>query len=343
MRTFLHVRGQCAETESTARAVKNSTTPVKGVRISPPAHPHKRREPLPGHRPKPAEEDPDAPRRIETILASPSYRQADQDVDFLNRDDTRGLRLQVDYLKPELLLEQHDVTHTIVVFGSTRIPEPAAARRSVERLQDALADAPGNPELLQRLAVAERIQAKSHYYDVAREFGRLVGNADRGPHDCRVVVMTGGGPGMMEAANRGAYDVAAKSIGLNITLPHEQDPNPYITPGLCFQFHYFSLRKMHFMMRSKALVAFPGGFGTLDELFETLTLVQTSKKRRLPIVLFGKDYWSRLIDFKFMAEQGMITWEDTKLFAIVEKAEQAWDHIQKFWQQQHAQAPVAED
>jgi len=307
--------------------VKNPSALEASVRISPPAHPHKRREPLPEHRPKPAEEDPDAPRRVETILASPSYRQADQDVDFLNRDDTRGLRLQVDYLKPELLLEQHGVGHTIVVFGSTRIAEPAAARRSVTRLQAALAAAPDDPELRQRLAVAVRIEAKSPYYDVARELGRLVGNAGQGPHDCRVVVMTGGGPGVMESANRGAYDVGAKSIGLNIRLPYEQYPNPYITPDLCFRFHYFALRKLHFLLRAKALVAFPGGYGTFDELFETLTLVQTRTIQPVPIVLVGERYWRAAVNFDFLVDEGVIDSEDRELFWFAESAAEIWDGI----------------
>ena len=298
------------------------------VRISPPAHPQKRREPLPGHRPKPAEEDPDAPQRVAAILASPSYRQADQDVDFLSLDDTRGLRLQVDYLKPELLLEQHGVGCTIVVFGSTRIPELGTARRNVDRLQAALAEAPGDLELQQRLAVAERIEAKSHYYEVAREFGRLVGNAGQGPHDCRVVVITGGGPGVMEAANRGAFDVGAKSIGLNIKLPREQYPNPYITPDLCFRFHYFALRKLHFLLRAKALVAFPGGYGTFDELFETLTLVQTRKIEPVPIVLVGERYWREAINFDFLVDEGVIDPEDRELFWFAESAQEIWDGIQ---------------
>ncbi len=298
-----------------------------GARISPPAHPHKRREPLPWDRPKPPEEDPDAPRRVETILASPSYRQADQDVDFLNRDDTRGVRLQVDYLKPELLLEQHGVRHTIVVFGSTRIAEPGAAQRSVTGWQEAVAGAPDDPELRQRLAVAERIQAKSHYYDVARELGRLVGNAGQGPHDCRVVVMTGGGPGMMEAANRGAYDVGAKSIGLNIRLPQEQYPNPYITPELCFRFHYFAMRKLHFLLRAKALVAFPGGYGTLDELLGTLTLVQTRTMKPLPIVLVGERFWRQALNADFLVDEGVIDPEDRELFWFAESAQEIWEGI----------------
>lgn len=297
------------------------------MRITPPAHPHRRREPLPSHWPKPAEEDPDAPRRVAAILANPSYREADEDVDFLNRDETRGVRLQVDYFKAELLLEQHGIDHTIVVFGSTRIPEPAAARRNVERLQAAVAADPGNPEWPQRLAVAERIEAKSRYYDVAREFGRLVGNAGQGPHDCRVVVITGGGPGMMEAANRGAYDVGAKSIGLNINLPHEQYPNPYITPDLCFRFHYFALRKLHFLLRAKALVAFPGGYGTFDELFETLTLVQTREIKPVPIVLVGETYWRQAFNVDFLVEEGVIDLEDRELFWFAETAQEIWDGI----------------
>ncbi len=307
--------------------MKSPPSSVKSGRIAPPPHPHKRREPLPWHRPKPVEEDPDAPRRLAAILASPSYREGDQDVDFLGRHDTRGLRLQVDYLKPELLLDQHGIIHTVVVFGSTRIPEPTAARRKVEQLRDAVAGDPGSQELQLRLAVAERIQAKSHYYNVAREFGRLVGNAGRGPHDCRVVVMTGGGPGMMEAANRGAYDVGAKSIGLNISLPHEQYPNPYITPDLCFRFHYFALRKLHFLLRAKALVAFPGGYGTFDELFETLTLVQTRKIKPVPIVLVGERYWQQAFNVGFLVEEGVVDPEDRELFWFAETAQEIWDGI----------------
>lgn len=305
--------------------VKNSP-PAKSARITPP-HPQRRREPLPGQRPKPAEEDPDAPQRVAAILASPSYREADQDVDFLNRDDTRAPRLQLDYLKAELLLERHGIVHTVVVFGSTRILEPAAAQRNVERLRQALANDPGNQDVRRRLGVAERVQAKSEYYEVAREFGRLVGNSGQGPHDCRVVVMTGGGPGMMEAANRGAYDVGAKSIGLNINLPHEQYPNPYITPDLCFRFHYFAMRKLHFLLRAKALVAFPGGYGTFDELFETLTLVQTRKIKPVPVVLVGERYWRQAFDVDFLINEGVIEPEDRELFWYAETAQEIWDGI----------------
>ncbi len=308
--------------------MKNSPPTVRSAPITPPAPPQRRREPLPEQRPKPAEEDPDAPRRLKAILASPSYREADQDGDFLTRDDTRGVRLQVDYLKPEFLLEQYGIIHTIVVFGSTRILEPTAARRKVEQLRDfTLARDPGNPEVQRRLAVAERIAANSQYYDVAREFGRLVGNAGHGSQDSRVVIMTGGGPGVMEAANRGAYDVGAKCIGLNIALPLEQYPNPYVTPDLCFRFHYFALRKLHFLLRAKALVAFPGGYGTFDELFETLTLVQTRTIKPVPVVLVGERYWRQAFNIDFLADEGVIDPEDRELFWFAETAREIWDGI----------------
>jgi len=292
-----------------------------------PAPPHRRDEPLPWQQPKPVEEDPEALDRVEAIRRSPSYRLAEQDMEFLGRGDVRGPRLQLDYLKPELLLEHHGVAHTIVVFGSTRIKEPAAARRDVETLRRTLAADPGDAELARRLAIAERILAKSHYYDVAREFGRLVGLTGRIAENPCVLVMTGGGPGMMEAANRGAFDVGAKSIGLNIDLPHEQFPNPYITPELCFRFHYFALRKLHFLLRAKALVAFPGGFGTIDELFEILTLVQTRKIEPVPIVLVGEDYWRRAINFDFLVDEGVIDREDRQLFWFAESAAEIWEGI----------------
>ena len=297
------------------------------MRIPAPAHPDKRSEPLPWHRPKPPEEDPEAPLRLKAILESPSYQQADHDIKFLNRDDTRGPRLQLDYLKTELFLNQHGITHTIVVFGSTRITEPWVAQHHVARLRQALAEEPDNREQRHRLAVAERILAKSNYYEIAREFSRLVSNSGGGPADCRVVVMTGGGPGIMEAANRGAYDLGAKSIGLNINLPHEQFPNPYITPDLCLRFHYFAIRKLHFLLRAKALVAFPGGYGTFDELFETLTLIQTRKIKPLPVILVGEDYWRKAFNVDFMVDEGAIDQEDRELFWYAETAQEIWEGI----------------
>jgi uncharacterized protein (TIGR00730 family) len=304
---------------------------VSGDQRTPPRPPVGERErPLPEQQPKSASEDANAPQRVLEILNSPSYRVADQDPDFLGLDDTRGLRLHVDYLKPELLLREHGIRHTIVVFGGTRIHEPVAAVRDVEACRAALAADPHNAQLARQLAVAERRAGKAHYYDVAREFGALVGRSGNGPQDCRVVVMTGGGPGIMEAANRGAFDVGAKSVGLNITLPREQFPNPYITPQLCFRFHYFALRKLHFLQRARALVAFPGGYGTLDELFETLTLVQTRKIRPVPVVLVGESYWRRAIDIDFLVDEGVIDPEDRELFWYAETADDIWDGIQRW-------------
>jgi uncharacterized protein (TIGR00730 family) len=248
--------------------------------------------------------------------------------------------LQIDYLKAELLLQRHGVEHTIVVFGSTRIPEAAAARRRVDALRTELKARPGDGALERRLAVAERIAAKSHYYDVARELGRLVGRAAAGPQDGRVMVMTGGGPGVMEAANRGAFDVGAKSIGLNIALPHDQYPNPYIAPDLCLRFHYFALRKLHFLLRARALVAFPGGYGTLDEIFETLALVQTRKIRPVPVVLVGEQYWRRAFDVDFLVDEGAIDLEDRELFWYAETATEIWQGILKWHEANGTPLPV---
>jgi uncharacterized protein (TIGR00730 family) len=287
-----------------------------------------RREPLPWQEPKSPDEDPFAPERVAAIQKNPSYRRADEDVDFLTTDGMRGLRLQMDYQKTELLLEKHHVGSTIVVFGSTRISEPAAARRKVEALTAELAADPGSKALARKLAVAKRILEKSRYYDVAREFGRIVSLSNHSNGDHQSVIMTGGGPGIMEAANRGAFDAGAHSAGLNIVLPHEQYPNPYITPGLCFNFHYFAIRKLHFLLRAKALVAFPGGFGTMDELFEVLTLVQTRKIKPMPVVLAGESFWRRAVDFDFLVEEGVIDQEDRELFFFAETAQEIWDGIQ---------------
>jgi len=295
--------------------------------IPPPAHPYKRREALPWQQPKAIEEDPEALQRVQAILNSPSYRRADNDIDFLAQDGVRGVRLQIDYLKPELLLEEHKINQTIVVFGSTRICEPATALRKVDTLRASLAADANNVELERQLVIAERIHAKSHYYEVARDFGRLVGSAIHSDCKHHTAIITGGGPGVMEAANRGAFDVGAKSVGLNISLPHEQYPNPYVTPALCFSFHYFALRKLHFLLRAKALVAFPGGYGTFDELFEVLTLVQTRKIKPIPIVLVGEAYWRRAVDIEFLVDEGVIDAEDRDLFWFAETAQEIWDGI----------------
>lgn len=295
------------------------------MKIPKPAHPTNRREPLPWHCPKPSEEDAGAPARVQVILENPSYRRADADLDFLAQDEMRGVRLQIDYLKPELLLEQHQILDAIVVFGSTRLCEPAAAQRKLKQSKARLVANSGNKDLIRRMAIAERILGKSKYYEIAREFSRLASAAQQ-------TIVTGGGPGIMEAANRGAFDVGAKSIGLNISLPHEQYPNPYITPDLCFCFHYFAMRKLHFLKRAKALVAFPGGYGTLDELFEVLTLVQTRKIKPIPIVLVGQDYWRRAVNFDFLADEGVIDPEDRELFWFAETAEEIWSGILHWYQ-----------
>jgi hypothetical protein len=286
-----------------------------------------RRQPLPEHRPKSSSDEPDAPVRIKTLVENPSYREADRDADFLSRADMRGVRLLLDYQKPQTLLADSDVAHTIVVFGSTRIPEPQAARRNREALSAALAARPHDAALDKRLAIARRIEAKSRYYDVAREFGRLVGICGDKAIAGRVMVMTGGGPGIMEATNRGAHDADAESIGLNITLPHEQYPNPYVSPGLCFSFHYFAMRKLHFLIRARALVAFPGGFGTMDELFEVLTLAQTRKIDPVPVILVGEEYWRRVFDADFLVAEGTIDPEDRELFWYAETATDIWRDI----------------
>ncbi len=304
----------------------------KKTTVPPPAHAKQRKEPLPWQTPKSSSEDPECPSKLQAILDSPSYVPAVEDVDFLDGDDARGVRLQLDYLKPDRLLKQHGVRHTIVVFGSTRIVEPLVAQKKVAYLRETLLAQPDDTELQRRLFVAERILAKCQYYDVARQFSQLVANAGNGPTDSRLVIMTGGGPGMMEAANRGASDAGGKTVGLNITLPHEQYPNPYVTPELCFQFHYFSLRKMHFVLRARALVAFPGGFGTFDELFETLTLIQTRKIKPIPVVLVGETFWRKAFDVDFLVEEGVIDIEDRDLFWFAETAEDIWAGLHDWYQ-----------
>lgn len=297
-----------------------------------PPHPQNRRQALPGHEPKSSLDDPKAPAAIKSILASSNYREADRDIDFLQEPETRGLRLQLEYLKVDNLLKEHKVDHTIAVFGGTRILEPQAAKRQLHNAATALAKDPTSKLLIEQHAIAARIDAKSKYYDMAREFGRLVGQSGQSAKGGRILVMTGGGPGIMEAANRGASDVGAKSIGLNISLPHEQFPNPYITPDLCFKFRYFALRKLHFVLRARALVAFPGGFGTMDELFEILALAQTRKLEPVPVVLVGEAYWRQAFNPDFLFEEGVIDAEDRGLYWFVETAPQAWQSILRWYE-----------
>ncbi len=274
--------------------------------------------------------DPAADENLAAIIRSPSYLLAENDTEFLKRPGLRPLRLQLELLKPEMIQVEHDITSTIVVFGGTRIVETREAEDRLAAARRALQDAPHDPALVQRVQIAERVLAKAHYYDQARELGRIVSSACQVHGRCDFVIVTGGGPGIMEAANRGAFDIGAKSIGYNVTLPMEQRPNAYITPSLCFQFHYFAIRKMHFLMRARAMVAFPGGFGPLDELFETVTLVQTRKMAPIPIILFGRDYWDRLINWPFLVEEGVIAPDDLDLLRYAETAQEAWDIIAKF-------------
>jgi hypothetical protein len=244
-----------------------------------------------------------------------SYKLAFMDTQFLLRDDLRPVRVQLELLKPQLVQDEHEVEQTVVIFGSARILSAEAAARELDAARG------GTDQ--KALQAAETRAAMSRFYEEARRFSALVtqrSSAWAKP----LYVVTGGGPGIMEAGNRGAFEVGGKSVGLNIVLSHEQVPNAYITPELCFQFHYFAIRKMHFLMRAVALVCFPGGFGTLDELFEVLTLVQTGKSRMRPILLFGREFWTRLLNFDLLVETAMISPEDVNLFHFVETAEEAW-------------------
>jgi hypothetical protein len=273
---------------------------------------------------------PSDPDSINPAEDSSSYIPADRDTEFLQREELRPIRIGLELLKPELIQHEQGIRSTIVVFGSARLQEPAAARETLRLREEEAARSPADHRCRQQAAIARRQLDLSKYYDVAREFSRLVSSTCQTDGRCDYVVITGGGPGIMEAANRGAADVKAKSIGLNITLFHEQRPNPYITPELCFQFRYFAIRKMHFLIRAKALVAFPGGFGTLDELFETLTLVQTGKVQDVVIVLVGQAFWERLINWQMLIEDGLIGQDDLRLFHYAETAQEAWELIVRY-------------
>ncbi len=266
-------------------------------------------------------------KKIKTIINDPAFEIAEEDKNFIYSDEARGVRLQLDYLKAEVKMKKQGIDHTIVVFGSARIVEFDVAMERMKKIENKLEASPHSETLLASLKQAESMVRKSIYYDEARKFGQLVGKSGKTPQDCHVTLMTGGGPGIMEAANRGALDVGAKSIGLNIELPHEQFPNPYITPELCFQFRYFGIRKLHFMQRAKALVIFPGGFGTMDELFEILTLIQTLKSPPIPIIMVGKEYWNHVINLEFLKEEDVIAPEDLDMVSYVDSAEEAWKAI----------------
>ncbi|AGH51260.1 MULTISPECIES: TIGR00730 family Rossman fold protein [Sphingomonadales] len=271
----------------------------------------------------PAKDDAASARHVTPApqTTDPAYRLAFQDMDFLLRDDLRPVRFQLELMKPQLLLNEANIGSTFVMYGSARIPEPAKA--------DMLVDAAVTDT---QRRIAERLKAKAHYYDEARKLAAL---ASQSPLDAegrrQFVVCSGGGPSIMEAANRGAADVGADSIGLNIVLPHEQAPNEYVTPSLSFQFHYFALRKMHFLLHARAVAVFPGGFGTFDETFELLTLIQTGKMKPLPILFFGREFWDRVIDFEALVEEGVVSPNDLKLFRFVETADEAWNHVNAYW------------
>ena len=256
-----------------------------------------------------------------------AYRLAFADPEFLLRRETRGIRFQLEMLKPDLAQQEAGIEHTVVVFGSARF-------RSLEDAQAALQQAQAAGDA-QGLRLAQRAVRNAAWYEQAREFARIVSEQCACmPDQERLYICTGGGPGIMEAANRGAHEAGVPSVALNIALPHEQSANPYVTPELSFKFHYFALRKMHFMMRAKALVAFPGGFGTLDELFEVMTLVQTRKAHTVPILLYGSDYWKRLLNLQVLVDEGTISAEDLELFTYVDSPQQAWQHICDFYRLQ---------
>jgi uncharacterized protein (TIGR00730 family) len=276
--------------------------------------------------------DPDTPQTL-----SPAYRLSYEDPEFLMRDELRGARLQLEFLKPDILMRDRGIAATVVVFGSARIPAPEDAAARLETAERSAAANPDDPEAALRLQTIRSLVKKTRYYDEARRLAQMICTAGghRTPDDAcilqhhpgSVVVVTGGGPGVMEAANRGAHDIGADNIGLNIVLPFEQVPNEYITPHLCFNFHYFAIRKMHLLLRAIALVVFPGGYGTLDELFEVLTLIQTRKIEPIPVLLFSREYWERIINFHAMVDEGVIAPADLEIFSYVETAEEAWQTL----------------
>jgi uncharacterized protein (TIGR00730 family) len=273
---------------------------------------------------------PEVERNRQAILRAPGYRKAEIDIDFLGRAAQRPIRMQLELHKVETLLRENNVDATVVVFGGTQIVEQPIAEARLAAARQTLAENPRDAKAKRAVVRAESVFSKSRFYDEAREFARLVSTSCQGNDNCNFVVATGGGPGIMEAANRGAFEVGARSIGFNIELPHEQEPNPYITPELCFQFNYFALRKFHFILRAAALVVFPGGFGTLDELFNTLTLRQTGRMQEIPIILYGKEYWQNVVNFNYLADQGVVADDDVELCYFADTPVDAWKIIADF-------------
>ena len=269
--------------------------------------------------------------RLRAILDSPTYRLAYEDIDLLGQEELRPLRLQLELLKPERILHEQGIHSTVVVFGSARISdaETAAARR--DTLERQTRAAPSDAKLARELAQARRRVDQARHYEQARRFASLISARFQQQNRRDFVVVTGGGPGIMEAAHRGAFEAGARSIGLNITLPHEQAPNPYMCPELAFRFHYFAVRKMHFLLHAKGLVAFPGGYGTLDELFEVLTLIQSGKMKRIPVILAGRAFWRRAVDFDLLLDEGYVSPSDLDLFTCVDEAEEIIDALERFY------------
>jgi uncharacterized protein (TIGR00730 family) len=272
----------------------------------------------------------DEQKRIEKIMLSPSYRLVENDHEFLSKNDLRPVRMQLELLKPEMTFKEEGIKQTFVVFGGTQIVPAKEAEDRLELVQDSLKEHPDNMSLRREEAVARKVLEKSKYYDAALEFGRILGQwlKENNRDDCALV--TGGGPGIMEAANRGAWEAGIKSVGLNITLPKEQAPNSYIDPHLCFRFRYFGLRKMHFLLRAGALVIFPGGFGTLDEMFDALTLRQTNRMQKIPIILYGRDFWKRVINVEVLADEGTISDRDLELIHYADDPERVLEIIKDF-------------
>ena len=275
-------------------------------------------------------DDPELVRKnLELIISSNNYQLAHEDRELLNSDEMRGVRMLLEINKPEKILEEQNILSTIIVFGGASLTDKSSIDHRLELAKNSLTKDPSSSNLQREITRLKNLQSISHYYDSAREFAKIVSRQNQKEQCNSHVIVTGGGPGIMEAANRGAFDADCKSIGLNISLPNEQHPNAYITPGLCFKFNYFALRKFHFVMRSVAAVFFPGGFGTFDELFELLTLRQTGMKTQIPIILFGRDYWSKVINFQFLSDHGLISDEHMNLFQYADSASEAWDIIKQ--------------
>jgi len=266
-------------------------------------------------------------KNLNLIINSDTYKLAHEDIGLLNRNEMRGVRMLLEITKPDLILEENKILSTIIIFGGASIAEESKTKEKIDDIKKLIKKNPSSVLLKRNLNRLENLLLMSHYYQSAREFSKLASINNQSKSCNSHVIVTGGGPGIMEAANRGAFEANCKSIGLNISLPNEQIPNAFITPGLCFKFNYFALRKIHFVMRSVGALFFPGGFGTLDELFELLTLRQTGMKNKIPIILFGREYWDKIINFEYLADLGLISDEHLNLFEYADTASEAWEII----------------